>query len=364
MKLTESQLRKIIRSVLMLEAATLSFDTDKIENSEYKLARFKQAPDSNTAVAGDLNNAKFVAAAGNTDPYGYHVNAGRVIKWIKAPEGEKKLTVDVVSKGDKQLKNKSFDITPENISKGGVKKLALAFASVMENESFRVKIKAGQNITDEQINSFLSFLLQDEAATDPEGESEQEPSSPEQEPGESKQAVDFYIRKVKKGDTTVGQLYGARSWQQMEDYQRGELVPLNNINLKTTDNKKIHIAVKQQSKYKSYLTEAITLNQLLEEKPSKRSVQYKSIDDVPKGSGTLLYTEISKSKETDNESQTCYRFASDVALIVYFKPDAFISNFKLQDGAEAILYIDGPAFHNYYIKGYKLDAATGRLNLK
>ena len=359
MKLTESQLRKIIRSVLMVEAAALSFDVNKIENSEYKLARFNQSPDSNAAVEQGLSNAKFVAAEGNTDPYGYHVNASRVIKWIKAPEGEKKLTVDIVSKGDKQLKNKSFDITPENISKGGIKKLALAFASVMENESFRAKIKAGQGIDDEQINSFLSFLLQDEAATDPYGESEQEPSSPEQEPGESKQEVDFYIRKAKKGDTTVGQQVGT-SLGTIADYQEKELVPLDNILLNPQKiNNRMHVPTKPYSKYNSYIGEAITLQQLLEKAPTYN--QFKTIDDVT--AGYLLYKEFANSKDSDGDEQTCYKFASDVGLIVYFNPAGFVENsdFKLKDGAEAILYIDGPTANNFYIKGYKLDAATGRL---
>ena len=360
MKLTESQLRKIIRSVLMVEAATLSFDTDKIENSEYKLARFKQGPNSKEGVKQGLSNAKFVAAEGNTDPYGYYVDAGRVIKWIKAPEGEKKLTVDIVSKGDKQLKNKSFDITPENISKGGVKKLALAFASVMDTASFKGVVKAGQNITDEQINSFLSFLLQDEAAIDPEGESEQEPSSPEQEPGESKQEVDFYIRQARtKEGKTVGQQVGT-SLGTMVDYQEKELVPLDNILLNPKKiNNRMHVPTKPYSKYNTYIGEAITLQELLENEPSKGSVTYQKIDDAP----NLLYVEIPNSKKEDKDKQICYKFASDVGLIVYFNPAGFVENsdFKLKDGAEAILYIDGPAFHNYYIEGYKLDAATGRL---
>ena len=363
MKLTESQLRKIIRSVLMVEAATLSFDDDKIENSEYKLARFNQSLDSKEGVKQGLSNAKFVAAEGNTDPYGYYVDAGRVIKWIKAPEGEKKLTVDVVSKGDKQLKNKSFDITPENISKGGIKKLALAFASVMENESFRAKIKAGQNITDEQINSFLSFLLQDEAATDPYGESEQEPSSPEQEPGESKQEVDFYIRKAKKGDTTVGQQVGT-SLGTIADYQEKELVPLDNILLNPQKiNNRMHVPTKPYSKYNSYIDKAITLEELIKKSESARV----SLDGAVRSttSGFLLHNEF-KNSENDSNGQVCYKFASDVNLIVYFKPGAFVENsdFKLKDGAEAILFINGPLGNNCYIKDYKLDAATGRLNLK
>jgi hypothetical protein len=360
MKLTESQLRKIIRSVLMVEAATLSFDVDKIENSEYKLARFNQSPDSNEGVKQGLSNAKFVAAEGNTDPYGYYVDAGRVIKWIKAPEGEKKLTVDIVSKGDKQLKNKSFDITPENISKGGVKKLALAFASVMDTASFKGAVRAGQgkDITDEQIDSFLSFLLEGEAATDPEGESEQEPSSPEQEPGESKQEVFFYIRqaRTKKGET-VGQTVGT-TLQTMADYQEKELVPLDNILLNPKNiNNRMHVPTKPYSKYNSYIGEAITLQQLLEKAPTYN--QFKTIDDVT--AGYLLYKEFANSKYSDGDEQTCYKFASDVGLIVYFKPTDFISDFKLKDGAEAILYIDGPTSNNFYIKGYKLDAATGRL---
>ena len=77
----------------------------------------------------------------------------------------------------------------------------------------------------------------------------------------------------------------------------------------------------------------------------------------------MLYKEFADSKKTDNQSQICYKFASDVGLIVYFKPTDFVSgsNIKLKDGAEAILFINGPTANNFYIKGYKLDAATGRL---
>jgi hypothetical protein len=300
----------------MVEAATLSFDVDKIENSEYKLARFNQSPDSNEGVKQGLSNAKFVAAEGNTDPYGYYVDAGRVIKWIKAPEGEKKLTVDVVSKGDKQLKNKSFDITPENISKGGVKKLALAFASVMDTASFKGAVRAGQgkDITDEQIDSFLSFLLEGEAATNPEGESEQAPSSPEQEPGESKVSEKepvYYLSGVGGIKLSV---------------KPGVFEPpfQNHVNL-------LSIPVDRLDSNQAAIMAADTvdISQLVEDSKALRGIRVttRKYPDPPEGSGlSVLAINLTNTNLSD-------------------KTSAAWRNGKLE--------IDGPGFNNYYVTGLK-----------
>ena len=54
-------------------------------------------------------------------------------------------------------------------------------------------------------------------------------------------------------------------------------------------------------------------------------------------------------RKIDKDKAETYEFASDVHL-------EWHAESELKDGTAIILFINGPIFHNYYIKGYKYDA--------
>ena len=361
MKLTEGQLRKIIRSVLMVEAV----GDFKTEYYDY-----------------DEKNDTFAAMEGRAkeDPYTYKVNWDSM-KFSDA--GMTEFKVDIPTKNGKSF-NKSFSVkaSDSSVSKGVGKLLADMRAVYFSNYPDQVdaKGKAKEKLVSgadkskaAEFKDFLESMVEVSGVAmgskvkepaknaEPKGE----PEASEKESGESKQAVDFYIRKVKKGDKTVGQRVGTtRGILAMSDYQEGTDVPLNNILLNpATPNEKMFVPIKTASKYDNYIDEAITLDELIKKSESAKV----SLDGALRSttSGFLLHSEFKNSKK-DINGQVCYKFASDVGLIVYFKPDDFVngSSYALIDGAEAILFIDGPLGNNFYIKDYKLDAATGRLNLK
>lgn len=300
MKLTESQLRKIIRSVLMVEAVG-DFKTEYYDYDEKN------------------DTFKSMERRAKEDPYTYKVN------WDSmkfSDEGMTEFKVDIPTKNGKPF-NKSFSVksNTSNVSKGVGKLLADMRAVYFSNYPNQVdakgkaKEKLVSGVDESKAAKFKDFLESMVKVSDVAmGSKVKEPvkkAEPKGEPEASKKEEVYYLKGVGgiKLSVTPGNFMG-----DIENHVNLLSIPVDRL-----DSNQAAIAA----------ADTVDISQLVTDEKALRGIKVRTrkYPDPPEGSGlSVLAINLTNTNMSD-------------------KTSAAWRNGRLE--------IDGPGFNNYYVTGLK-----------